>query len=155
MGRNPGCTRHALEFRSGAGPRNRRLWSLLLAHLHGRRVGDFFHRSHCPHDHARGPALLHHGAGRLFPPHGLRDIPCLRHQDRFGGTTFNASEVVGNALEAGLSTAYYPPEERGLSQTALNFGTQMESAVLNHVFQEFWPDIRRKVFRQKNSPQTP
>jgi hypothetical protein len=48
-----------------------------------------------------------------------------------------------------LSNAYYPPQERGLSQTARNWGTQMESAVLNHVFQEFWPDIRRKLFRQK------
>jgi hypothetical protein len=66
-----------------------------------------------------------------------------------GGTRFNFSEVVGNALEAGLSNAYYPPEERGLSQTAQNWGTQMESAVLNHIFQEFWPDIRRHVFRQK------
>jgi hypothetical protein len=66
-----------------------------------------------------------------------------------GGTRFNSSEVVGNALEAGLSNAYYPPQERGLSQTARNWGTQMESAVLNHVFQEFWPDIRRKVFRRK------
>ena len=66
-----------------------------------------------------------------------------------GRTRFSFSEVVGNALEAGLSTAYYPPEERGLSQTATNWATQMESAVLNHVFQEFWPDIRKKVFRQK------
>jgi hypothetical protein len=66
-----------------------------------------------------------------------------------GGTTFNWSEVAGNGLEAGLSNAYYPPQERGLSQTARNWGTQMESAVLNHVFQEFWPDIRRKVFRGK------
>lgn len=66
-----------------------------------------------------------------------------------GGTRFNSSEVVGNALEAGLSNAYYPPQERGLSQTARNWGTQMESAVLNHIFQEFWPDIRRDVFRQK------
>ncbi len=66
-----------------------------------------------------------------------------------GRTHFNFSEVVGNALEAGLSNAYYPPEERGLRQTATNWGTQMESAVLNHIFQEFWPDIRRKVFRQK------
>ena len=24
----------------------------------------------------RGPTLLHNGAGRLFSPHGLRDIPC-------------------------------------------------------------------------------
>jgi len=66
-----------------------------------------------------------------------------------GGRSFNFSEVVGNGLEAGLSNAYYPPQERGLSQTALNFGTQMESAVLNHIFQEFWPDIRRKLLRQK------
>lgn len=66
-----------------------------------------------------------------------------------GGTEFNWSEVAGNGLEAGLSNAYYPPEERGLSQTARNWGTQMESAVLNHIFQEFWPDIRRKLFRRK------
>jgi hypothetical protein len=57
--------------------------------------------------------------------------------------------VVGNGLEAGLANAYYPPQERGLSQTALNFGTQMESAVLNHFFQEFWPDIRKKILREK------
>ena len=66
-----------------------------------------------------------------------------------GGTRFSFSEVGGNALEASLSNAYYPPQERGLSQTARNWGTQMESAVLNHIFQEFWPDIRRHVFRQK------
>jgi len=66
-----------------------------------------------------------------------------------GGTDFNWSEVAGNGLEAALSNAYYPPQERGLSQTARNWGTQMESAVLNHVFQEFWPDIRKKIFRRK------
>src|SRR5260370_25157645 len=63
-----------------------------------------------------------------------------------GRTRFNFSEVVGNALEAGLSNAYYPPEERGLSETATNWGKQMESAVLNHIVQGFWPHIRPKVF---------
>jgi hypothetical protein len=66
-----------------------------------------------------------------------------------GRTEFNWSEVAGNGLEAALSNAYYPPQERGLNQTARNWGTQMESAVLNHIFQEFWPDIRRKIFRRK------
>jgi hypothetical protein len=65
-----------------------------------------------------------------------------------GGTSFNWSEVAGNGLEAALANLYYPPQERGLSQTARNWGTQMESAVLNHVFQEFWPDIRRKLRRK-------
>jgi hypothetical protein len=66
-----------------------------------------------------------------------------------GGRSFNWSEVAGNGLEAALSNAYYPPQERGLNQTARNWGTQMESAVLNHIFQEFWPDIRKKIFRKK------
>jgi hypothetical protein len=66
-----------------------------------------------------------------------------------GRTEFNWSEVAGNGLEAALSNAYYPPEERGVNQTARNWGTQMESAVLNHFFQEFWPDIRKKIFRRK------
>lgn len=66
-----------------------------------------------------------------------------------GRDSFNWSEVGGNGLEAGLSNAYYPPEEQGLSQTLRNWGTQMESAALNNVAKEFWPDIRRKLFRQK------
>jgi len=66
-----------------------------------------------------------------------------------GGTSFSWSEVGGNGLEAGLANAYYPPEEQGLNQTLRNWGTQMESAALNNVAKEFWPDIRRKLLRQK------
>ncbi|MGH9514312.1 MAG: hypothetical protein ACRD3P_01365, partial [Terriglobales bacterium] len=49
-----------------------------------------------------------------------------------GGTSFNWSEVGGNALEAGLSNAYYPPQEQGFNQTLRNWGTQMESAAVNN-----------------------
>jgi hypothetical protein len=66
-----------------------------------------------------------------------------------GGRSFNYSEIVGNALEAGLSNAYYPPEERGLRKTAENWGTQLEAAALNNIAKEFWPDIRRHLLRQK------
>ena len=64
-----------------------------------------------------------------------------------GGTTFSWSEVGGNLLEASLSNAYYPPQERGFSQTARNWGTQMESAALNNIAKEFWPDIRHAILR--------
>jgi len=63
------------------------------------------------------------------------------------GLSFNWSEVVGNALEAGLSNAYYPPQERGGRQTTRNFGQQMESALLNNIAKEFWPDIRHGIRR--------
>jgi len=66
-----------------------------------------------------------------------------------GGTTFNWSEVGGNALEAALSNAYYPAQERTPSQTFQNWGVQMESAALNNIAKEFWPDFRRKVLRRK------
>jgi hypothetical protein len=66
-----------------------------------------------------------------------------------GGTSFNFSEIVGNAMEAGLSNAYYPPEERSLSNTAVNWASQLEAASINNIVREFWPDIRRRVFRQK------
>src|SRR6266852_4854549 len=102
------------------------------------------------------PAITHEdpryytmGQGGVFRRTGYAISRAFVTKTDSGGTSFNFSEVVGNGLEAGLSAAYYPPEERGLNQTALNFGTQMESAVLNHIFQEFWPDIRRKVFRRK------
>jgi hypothetical protein len=102
------------------------------------------------------PALTHEdpryytlGTGGFFRRTGYAISQTFVTKTDSGGTSFNFSEVVGNGLEAGLSNAYYPPQERGLSQTAVNWGTQMESAVLNHIFQEFWPDIRRKVLRQK------
>jgi hypothetical protein len=66
-----------------------------------------------------------------------------------GGKSFNYSEIVGNGMEAGLSNFYYPPEERGFSKTAQNWGTQLEAAALNNIVKEFWPDIRRHVLRQK------
>lgn len=67
-----------------------------------------------------------------------------------GTLRFNASEVVGKGLAAGLENLYYPPLERGFNKTMQNWATQMESASLNNIIKEFWPDIRRTFFRQKD-----
>ncbi len=66
-----------------------------------------------------------------------------------GGTSFNLSEIVGNGMEAGLANLYYPPQERSLHNTAVNWASQLEAASLNNLVREFWPDIRHKMFRQK------
>jgi hypothetical protein len=66
-----------------------------------------------------------------------------------GGRSFNYSEVVGNGMEAGLANFYYPPEERSLRNTAVNWVSQLEAASLNNIIREFWPDIRHKALRQK------
>jgi hypothetical protein len=66
-----------------------------------------------------------------------------------GGTSFNFSEILGNGMEAGLANLYYPPQERSLHNTAVNWASQLEAASLNNLVREFWPDIRRKFLRQE------
>lgn len=102
------------------------------------------------------PAITHQdpryytlGHGGFFRRTGYALSRVVVTRTDSGGTSFNWSEVGGNALEAGLSNAYYPPQERGVSQTARNWATQLESAALNDVAKEFWPDIRSKVLRRK------
>ena len=111
--------------------------------------GTFFTEAIVPAITHEDPRYYTMGKGGFFHRTGYAISRTFVTKTDSGGSEFNWSELVGNGLEAGLSNAYYPPEERGLSQTARNWGTQMESAVLNHVFQEFWPDIRKKVFRGK------
>ncbi len=111
--------------------------------------GTFFTEAIVPAITHEDPRYYTMGQGGFFRRMGYAISRTFITKTDSGGSSFNWSEVAGNGLEAGLSNAYYPPQERGASQTALNWGTQMESAVLNHVFQEFWPDIRKNVFRQK------
>jgi hypothetical protein len=111
--------------------------------------GTFFTEAIVPTLTREDPRYYTLGKGGFFHRTGYAISRAFVTKTDSGGNAFNWSEVGGNALEAGLSNAYYPPQERGPSQTAVNFGVQMESAVLNHVFQEFWPDIRKNVFHRK------
>lgn len=112
--------------------------------------GTFFTEAIVPSIRHEDPRYYTLGKGGFFKRTGYAISRAFVTNMDNGTTGFNCSEVCGNALTAGLSNAYYPPQERGFRQTGYNFGEQMESAVLNHIFQEFWPDIRRKVLRQKN-----
>src|SRR6202022_2102674 len=111
--------------------------------------GTFFTEAIVPAITHEDPRYYTMGQGGFFRRTGYAISRAFVTRTDSGGTSFNWSEVVGNGLEAGLSNAYYPPQERGLNQTAMNWGTQMESAVVNHVSQEFWPDIRRNLFHRK------
>jgi hypothetical protein len=111
--------------------------------------GTFFTEAIVPAITHEDPRYYTLGKGGFFRRTGYAISRSFVGKTDSGETRFSWSEVGGNGLEAALANLYYPPQERGVSQTARNWGTQMESAVLNHFFQEFWPDIRKKVFRQK------
>ena len=67
-----------------------------------------------------------------------------------GTHEFNISEIGGNASEAALSNLYYPAGERGFSKSAKNFATQTVITAAANVLKEFWPDIRKNLFRMKD-----
>jgi len=68
-----------------------------------------------------------------------------------GATHFNYSESIGNAAAAALSNLYHVPSDRTASRNATTFAFLIVYDGLANGMKEFWPDIRRKVFR-KNTP---
>jgi hypothetical protein len=133
------------EFGNGAAGYGRYYWHNFVDGI----SGTFFTEAIVPAMTHEDPRYYTMGKGGFFHRSWYAISCAFITKKDSGSWTFNWSEVGGNALEAGLANAYYPAQERSASQTARNFGTQMESAVLNHFFQEFWPDIRTKIFRRK------
>jgi len=109
--------------------------------------GTFFTEAIVPSITHEDPRYYTLGHGGFFRRFGYALSRTVVTKTDSGGSSFNWSEIMGNALEAGLSNAYYPPEERGLGQTARDWGQQMESAVINNIAKEFWPDIRHGIRR--------
>jgi hypothetical protein len=67
-----------------------------------------------------------------------------------GKRQFNASELLGNAVAAGISNAYYPAVNRSLSSTANKWVQQIGLDAAFNVMKEFWPDVRGKLFGPSN-----
>src|SRR5215469_8118488 len=63
-----------------------------------------------------------------------------------GNNTFNISELGGNAAAVAISNAYYPSENRNVSDNAYKYGQQIGLDAFFNVLKEFWPDMRRKMF---------
>lgn len=58
-----------------------------------------------------------------------------------GGETFNFANVLGTAMSAGLSNAYYPPVSRTARETFTNWSTTIAGTGLVNLMPEFWPDF--------------
>jgi len=59
--------------------------------------------------------------------------------------SFNWSNVLGTAMSAGLSKAYYPPPSRTGGAMILHFTTSVAGAGLANLAPEFWPDFKQKI----------
>jgi hypothetical protein len=69
-----------------------------------------------------------------------------------GQGQFNYSEIVGNAVGAGIASAYHPAQDWNLSNTMSIWGTQIMWDGVANEMKEFWPDIHQ-WFRRKTKEQ--
>lgn len=103
-------------------------------------------------------------------------IPCVLHQDpryyrmgsgpiqkRFAhslirplitykdgdGKVFNWSGLGGSLAASGLANIYYPAEERGVEKTFSRWAMGIPYSVLDHLIDEFGPDLEGKLFHKK------
>lgn len=60
----------------------------------------------------------------------------------------NFSNVGGNIIAGAISNLYYPAQNSGWEQTISNGMIVTAEGTLGGVFQEFWPDISRKLFHR-------
>ena len=102
------------------------------------------------------PALLHqdprffrlgHGsvAHRLFYAASTAFI--CKH-DNTGKWEPNYSNVMGNIASGAISNLYYPGSNSGIGLTISNGLIQTAAGAFGGVFQEFWPDISRKLLHK-------
>ena len=67
-----------------------------------------------------------------------------------GKHEFNYSEIVGNLTAAGISNIYHPPDDRGFGNTVNVWATDIMWDGVANISKEFWPDIRRKLYKKHN-----
>jgi len=67
-----------------------------------------------------------------------------------GKLQFNYSEIVGNAVAAGISNAYHPEYQRTFGNTMTVWGTDILLNTICNLAKEFWPDLRRKIHNHRH-----
>lgn len=98
------------------------------------------------------PRYFQRGKGGFWHRTGYAVSRIVITRSDSGSNQFNASEIFGSMIAAGISTySYHPHEDRTLRNTASVWGSQVGYDALTFFVKEFWPDIRRKLRKQEAS----
>ena len=133
------------EFHSGWGGYTRYLWRAFA----DQAIGNYFTEAIVPTVLHEDPRYYTLGHGGFFHRTGYALSRLVLTKTDSGKTRFNFSEILGNGMGAGVSDLYYPSQERTFRKTTVNWGTEVGADGIANVAKEFWPDVRRRLFKQK------
>jgi hypothetical protein len=132
------------EFHQGAAGYGRYYWHSFVDET----SGNYFTEAIVPTLAHQDPRYYTLGHGGFWRRSGYAVTRLLITRADSGNNTFNASEIAGNLMGAGLANLYYPAQERTFRKTAENWGTQVGVDGIADFLKEFWPDIRHTLFHQ-------
>jgi hypothetical protein len=69
-----------------------------------------------------------------------------------GTSRFNNSETFGQLISCGISTSYYPPQDRSVGRVFSNWGVNLGGNSAYNVLSEYYPDLLRGLFRRHPKP---
>ncbi len=136
------ATNQTPEFHQGAAGYGRYFWHSFLDQTSENYFVEFIVPA-IAHEDTRY-YTLGHGGFKKRAYYAVRHVVVTRSDA--GHDTFNSGEVVGAALQAALSNAYYPSAERSFGNTAQQWGTSVGIDAFTFTFREFWPDINHALF---------
>jgi hypothetical protein len=97
------------------------------------------------------PRYFRMGEGRIRQRLGYSLTRIFVTRTDSGRRAINFSELGGNAVAAGISNLYYPSQDRTVSNNLSTWGTQIAIDCFGNELKEFWPDIHRKLSRNKST----
>lgn len=135
------------EFGGGVKGYSQRLGGAVADQL----IGNMLTESIMPVLLREDPRYFRRGRGGVWSRTGYAASRVLVARNDKGSWTFNLAEMSGNAIGAGIATAYYPGERR-LGDVVQRFYSQMATDAVSQILKEFWPDIKRKYFHRHSQP---
>ncbi len=105
------------------------------------------------------PSLLHEdpryfrqGRGSTFARvwYAVNRTFVTRRDD--GTSGFNNSEIFGQLISCGISTSYYPQQDRSVSRVFSNWGVNLGGNSAYNVLSEYYSDMKRVLFQRYRRP---
>jgi hypothetical protein len=133
------------EFGRGFSGYGRYYWRFFV----DQAVGNSFTEFLLPVAFKQDPRYFTKGHGSFLNRTGYALSRIVITRSDKGTEQFNISELGGNLAAAGISNAYYPANERGISNTMNNYAVQVGLDAGFNVVKEFWPDIQHNILHMK------